>query len=129
MNPRREKLMKLKLTFPILMAALIATIACGRLMSHAQATPRRVEVVAKRFEFTPSEITLKKGEPVILVLTSKDVQHGLKLDAFNQVVIAKKGESSQVEFTPGEAGTFVAQCASFCGAGHGSMKLTVHVTE
>ena len=121
--------MKLKLTFPILMAALIATIACGRLMSHAQVTPRRVEVVAKRFEFTPSEITLKKGEPVILVLTSKDVQHGLKLDPFNQVVIAKKGESSQVEFTPGEAGTFVAQCASFCGAGHGSMKLTVHVTE
>jgi cytochrome c oxidase subunit 2 len=129
MEPRREKPMKLKLTLPILMAALIATIACARLMSHAQATPQRVEVVAKRFEFTPSEITLKKGEPVILVLTSKDVQHGLKLDAFNQVVIAKKGESSQVQFTPTEAGTFIAQCASFCGSGHGSMKLTVHVTE
>ena len=28
--------MKLKLTFPILMVALIATIACARLMSHAQ---------------------------------------------------------------------------------------------
>jgi cytochrome c oxidase subunit 2 len=115
--------MKLKLTFPILMAALITTIACARLMSHAQEQPRRVEVVAKRFDFTPSEITLKKGEPVILVLTSKDVQHGLKLDAF------KKGQSNQVQFTPNEAGTFVAQCASFCGAGHGSMKLTVHVTE
>jgi cytochrome c oxidase subunit 2 len=121
--------MKLKLTFPILVVALIAAIACARLMSHAQATPRRIEIVAKRFDFTPSEITLKKGEPVILVLTSKDVQHGLKLDAFNQVVIAKKGESSQVQFTPTEAGTFIAQCASFCGSGHGSMKLTVHVTE
>ena len=121
--------MKLKLTFPILMAALIATMACARPKSHAQATPQRVEVVAKRFEFTPSEITLKKGEPVVLVLTSKDVQHGLKLDAFNKVIIAKKGESSQAEFTPTEAGTFVAQCASFCGSGHGSMKLTVHVTE
>jgi cytochrome c oxidase subunit 2 len=53
----------------------------------------------------------------------------LKLDAFNQVVLAKKGESSQVEFTPSEAGTFVAQCAYFCGSGHGSMKLTVRVTE
>ena len=121
--------MKLKLTFPFLMVALIATIASARLMSHAQEQPRRIEVVAKRFDFTPSEITLKKGEPVILVLTSKDVQHGLKLDAFNQVVIAKKGQSSQVQFTPSEAGTFVAQCASFCGAGHGSVKLTVHVTE
>jgi cytochrome c oxidase subunit II len=129
MKQRRKKLMKLKLTFPVLMVALFATIACARLMSHAQESPRRVEVVAKRFEFTPSEITLKKGEPVVLVLTSKDVQHGLKLDAFDKVVIAKKGESSQVELTPNEAGTFVAQCASFCGAGHGSMKLTVHVTE
>jgi len=129
MTQRREKLMKLKLTFPILMVALIATIAGARLMSHAQEQPRRVEVAAKRFDFTPSEITLKKGEPVILVLSSKDVQHGLKLDAFNQVVIAKKGGSSQVQFTPAEAGTFIAQCASFCGSGHGSMKLTVHVTE
>ena len=80
-------------------------------------------------EFTPSEITLKKGETVILVLTSKDVEHGLKLEEFNQVVTVKKGESSQVEVTPAEAGTFFAQCAVFCGAGHGSMKLTIHVTE
>jgi cytochrome c oxidase subunit 2 len=121
--------MKLKLTFPILIVALLASISFARRMSHAQESPRRVEVAAKRFEFSPSEITLKKGEPVILVLTSKDVQHGLKLDAFNQVIIAKKGESSQVQFTPSEAGTFAAQCASFCGSGHGSMKLTVHVTE
>ena len=123
--------MKLKLTFPILMVALIAIIAGARLMSHAQEQeqPRRIEIVAQRFYFTPSEITLKKGQPVILSLTSKDVQHGLKLDAFNQVLIAPKGQTKQVEFTPTEAGTFIAQCASFCGAGHGSMKLTVHVTE
>jgi cytochrome c oxidase subunit 2 len=121
--------MKLRFTSPILIVALFATLWCARLMSRAQETPRRIEIVAKRFQFTPSEITLKKGEPVILVLTSKDVQHGLKLDAFNKVVKAKKGESNQVEFTPTEAGTFVAQCAVFCGAGHGSMKLTIHVTE
>jgi cytochrome c oxidase subunit 2 len=129
MTQRREKLMKLKLTFPILMVALIATIAGARLMSHAQEQPRHIEIVAQRFNFTPSEITLKKGQPVILVLTSKDVEHGLALVAFNKVVKAKKGQSSQVEFTPTEAGTFVAQCAVFCGAGHGSMKLTVNVTE
>jgi cytochrome c oxidase subunit II len=129
MTQRREKLMKLKLTFPILMVALIATIAGARLMSHAQEQPRRIEIVAKRFDFTPGEITLKKGEPVVLVLTSKDVQHGLNLEAFHKVLIAPKGQTKEVEVTPTEAGTFVAQCASFCGAGHGSMKLTVHVTE
>src|ERR1700691_4641860 len=100
--------MKLNSTLRILIIALLAFPFAWRL-SHAQDPAHRIEIVAKRFEFSPAEITLKKGQPVILALTSKDVQHGLKLDAFNQVVIAKKGESSQVQFTPGEAGTFVAQ--------------------
>jgi cytochrome c oxidase subunit II len=121
--------MKLNTPFRILMVALLAGIACAWQLSHAEDPPRRVEIVAKRFEFSPSEISLKKGEPVIIVLTSKDVEHGLKFEEFNQVVKAKKGESSQVEFTPDKAGTFIAQCASFCGSGHGSMKLTVNVTE
>lgn len=120
--------MKWNSVLRILAIVLFATSCAFRLM-NAQNPPRRVEIVAKRFEFSPAEITLKKGEPVTLVLTSKDVQHGLNLEAFHQVVIAKKGGTSQVEFAPSEAGTFVAQCASFCGSGHGSMKLTVHVTE
>lgn len=120
--------MKLNWILRISILALFV-FACAWRLSHAQDPPRRIEIVAHRFEFTPSEITLKKGEPVILVLTSKDVTHGLKLDAFNQVIKAKKGESSQVEITPTEVGTFVAQCAVFCGSGHGSMKLTIHVTE
>jgi cytochrome c oxidase subunit 2 len=120
--------MQLKSTSLILIATLFAVAGAWRL-SHAQQAPNKVEIIAHRFEFSPSEITLKKGEPVILVLTAKDVTHGLKLDAFNQVVKANKGQSSQVEFTPAETGTFVAQCAVFCGAGHGSMKLTIHVTE
>jgi cytochrome c oxidase subunit 2 len=128
--------MKLNSTIRILVLALLAFPFAWRL-SHAQDPPKdpskdsphRIEIVAKRFEFSPSEITLKKGQPVILALTSKDVQHGLKLDEFNQVVKANKGQTSQVEFTPTETGTFTAQCAVFCGAGHGSMKLIVHVTE
>ncbi len=121
--------MKLTLTSRIAISAVMISTSWALQMSRAQATPRRVEVVAHRFDFEPSEITLKKGEPVVIVLTSKDVTHGLKLDAFQKVVEAKKGQSSQVEFTPTEAGTFVAQCSVFCGAGHGSMKLTIHVTE
>ncbi len=30
--------------------------------ARAQGTPRVVEITAKRFEFTPKEITLKQGE-------------------------------------------------------------------
>jgi cytochrome c oxidase subunit II len=120
--------MRLNWTLRISILTLLIASSAWRL-SHAQDPPRRIEVVAQRFQFTPGEITLKKDQPVILVLTSKDVPHGLKLDAFNQVLKVKKGESSQVEFTPTQTGTFVAQCAVFCGSGHGSMRLTIHVTE
>ena len=43
---------------------------------HAQ-SPRRIEIIAKRFTYDPDTITLKKGEPVVLVLRSIDVAHGL----------------------------------------------------
>jgi cytochrome c oxidase subunit II len=122
--------MRLTFRFHLVMAALVTIGSLSLKMTPAQAqAPHQVEIVAQRFQFTPSEITLKKGEPVVLVLTSKDVTHGLKLDAFNQTMKAEKGKSSKVSFTPDKAGDFVAQCAVFCGAGHGSMKLTIHVTE
>jgi len=107
------------------LAMLIATVA----QVHAQATPQRVEIVAKRFNFTPGEITLKKGVPVVLVLTSADVAHGIKFKDLNLVVNAKKGQTNEVQFTPDKVGTFIGQCSVFCGSGHGSMKLTLHVTE
>ena len=39
-------------------------------------SPRRIEVVAKRFTYEPDVLTLKKGEPVVLVFHSIDVTHG-----------------------------------------------------
>jgi cytochrome c oxidase subunit 2 len=122
--------MRLTFRFQLVMAALVIIGSLGLKMTPVQAqSPREVDIVAQRFQFTPSEITLKKGEPVVLKLTSKDVTHGLKLTDFNQTIKAEKGKTNQVTFTPDKAGDFTAQCAVFCGAGHGSMKLTIHVTE
>jgi cytochrome c oxidase subunit 2 len=95
----------------------------------ADTGPRRVEVVARRFSFDPASITLKKGEPVILVLKSADVSHGLRFRELNVEVKAQKGGSGEVRFTPESTGDFVGHCSVFCGAGHGSMALTLHVIE
>ncbi len=96
---------------------------------QAQDAARRIQVNAKRFTFEPSEISVKKGEPVVLVLTSGDVDHGLKFKELGVAVSVKKGQTGELKFTPDKAGTFVGQCSVFCGSGHGSMKLTLHVTE
>jgi cytochrome c oxidase subunit 2 len=93
----------------------------------ADAAPRRIEVVAKRFAFEPASIELKKGEPVTLVLKSVDVPHGLRFRELNVEVKAPKGGSGEVQFTPEKDGDFVGHCSVFCGSGHGSMSLTLHV--
>jgi cytochrome c oxidase subunit II len=121
--------MKLKFLVPGLLVAVLAIALTGSRAVGAVAAPQRIAIVAKRFDFTPGEITLKKGVPVVITLTSQDVDHGLKFKELNIALKAKKGETSEVAFTPTQVGTFTGQCSVFCGSGHGSMKLTLHVTE
>jgi cytochrome c oxidase subunit 2 len=106
-------------------------IGCAALSVNAGAAdgPRKIEIVAKRFTYTPSEITLKKGEPVVLVIRSEDVTHGLKFKELNLQTEIGKGAISELPFTPTQTGDFVGHCSHFCGAGHGSMTLTLRVTE
>ena len=95
----------------------------------ADQAPRTIEITAQRFSFTPNEITIKKGQEVTLVIRSTDVSHGLVIEDLGVKTEIKKGQSTEVKFTPETAGTFGGKCAHFCGKGHGSMTMTVHVTE
>ena len=91
--------------------------------------PQRIDVAVKKFAYTPAEINLKKGEPVVLVLTTEDVTHGLKFKELNLNTKIEKGKPAELAFTPDKVGDFVGHCSVFCGSGHGSMTLTLHVTE
>ena len=115
-------------SFSVLISFLVVLFPVVPLrLRTADPTPRRVEVVARRFSFSPSELDLKKGEPVVLVLKSADVPHGVRFRELNVEVKAPKGGESEVDFTPEITGDFVGHCSVFCGTGHGSMTLTIHV--
>jgi len=101
---------------------LVKTIVVGCLamfslalsgFSPAPDAPRRIEV----------------SEPVVLVLTTEDVAHGLKFKELNLSTKIEKGKPSELAFTPDKVGDFAGHCSVFCGSGHGSMMLTLHVTE
>ncbi|MFL6305933.1 MAG: cupredoxin domain-containing protein [Candidatus Sulfotelmatobacter sp.] len=116
--------MKLKITSLLFVLMLFAAYP-----AHGQTTPRRIEITAKKFDYVPSNITLKKDEPVVIVLKSMDAAHGLRFRELGFNVRASKGQTSEAEFTPTKTGDFVGQCSVFCGSGHGGMKLTLHVVE
>ena len=96
---------------------------------RAQEAPRRIEITAKQFTFEPNEITVKKGEPVVLVLKSADVSHGLRFRDLNLNVKIDKGATAELPFTPDKTGDFVGHCSVFCGSGHGGMMMTMHVVN
>ncbi|HEY1471048.1 MAG TPA: cupredoxin domain-containing protein [Candidatus Acidoferrum sp.] len=90
---------------------------------------KTIPMTASKFKFEPNEITVKKGEEVTLVIQALDATHGLELKDFGVKTDLKKGQSTEVKFTPTTVGTFGGKCAHYCGKGHGSMKMTVHVVE
>ena len=113
----------------IVPAIFVALLFCFSLSAGPE-TPRRIEISASKFAYSPNEITLKKGEPVVLVLRSTDVTHGLTVpDLGINTTEIKKGKDSEIPLTPEKTGHFAGQCAHFCGAGHGSMTFQVEVTE
>jgi len=101
----------------------------ARHVVEAQTQPRLIEITAHRFAFEPSEVTLKKGEAVVLVVTSRDVSHGLRFRELNQELKIPAGGKTQLRLTPDKVGDFVGQCSVFCGSGHGGMALTLHVVN
>lgn len=107
--------------------AFVLIMIASSSMIQASNQGQQVRVVAKRFEFSPAEITVSKGKPVTLVLTSEDVTHGLSIKEFNVKTEVKGGQTAEVTFTPAQAGDFTAKCSHFCGRHHGDMTLLVHV--
>jgi len=88
-----------------------------------------VHITAKRFEYTPSEITLKKGVPVILELTALDRDHGFKVPEFGVRADVKLGEVARVRIVPDHTGRFEFRCDVFCGDGHEDMAGEIVVVE
>ncbi|HMA28697.1 MAG TPA: cupredoxin domain-containing protein [Thermoanaerobaculia bacterium] len=107
-----------------LVPVLLLAAAAGR-----SAEPRVVKISAKRFEFSPPEVHLKKGETVVLEVTSEDRVHGFNIPAFKirRDIVPK--EVTRVTLTPDKAGTFSFRCDVFCGDGHEDMTGTLIVPE
>ena len=111
----------------LLLAAALMVSMLASPSAWSQGQPQRIEISAKRFSYSPGEITVKAGRPVTIVLKSQDVAHGLRIRDFGVDIKVKAGGSAEATFTPDRVGDFTGHCSVFCGSGHGSMTFTVHV--
>lgn len=116
------------------LAAVLPAGAAAGAVALAASTPRQmmegprvIQITAKRFGFTPNQITLKKGETVKLELSTEDVTHGFFQRALRLDSDIEAGKPTEIILKPETAGTFPVICDHFCGSGHGNMKMTIVV--
>lgn len=80
-----------------------------------------VYILAQAWSFQPSQIRVPVGSTVTFYLTSKDVQHGFRLDDTNINMMVLPGEVSKLTATFDEPGEYNFVCHEFCGVGHHTM--------
>jgi len=99
------------------------------LLSALPPEPRKITVVAKKYEFQPNRIEVKAGEPVEITFETVDTKHGFVCKERKLAkVVFTKDSPAKVAFTPETPGTYAFKCARFCGLGHSKMKGEIVVT-
>lgn len=68
-----------------------------------------------------NELYVPVGQPVKLIITSKDVIHSFFIPAYRVKMDAVPGLYTALRFTPTMAGEFDIFCAQFCGTSHAAM--------
>jgi cytochrome c oxidase subunit 2 len=91
----------------------------------------RIYVVAKQWMWeavypngatAQDDIRVPVGQPVELMMVSRDVIHSFYVPAFRVKQDVVPGRITEAWFTAVEPGSFEILCAEFCGAGHSRMR-------
>ena len=78
-------------------------------------------ILAQTWQFNPKEIRIPVGSEITFYVTSKDVQHGFKLEGTNINMQIVPGQVSSLSATFEKVGTFNFVCTEYCGAAHAIM--------
>lgn len=76
---------------------------------------------------TTETLNVPAGQPVLLEISSEDVQHSFWVPEIAGKVDAIPGRTQLMWFRVDEPGTYVGQCAEYCGLSHAEMLITVNV--
>jgi cytochrome c oxidase subunit 2 len=131
----------LRIVFLFLLVVFAVTACFARLgnVSQADRDVQVIQVTAKKYEYTPSPIRVRRGAQVRLEFTSLDKTHGFKINLYPDGSDAKgdpglifssqedcikieKGTPTVVQFVARTPGTYSFHCCNRCGIGHGGMK-------
>lgn len=93
--------------------ALVGGSLLLRRHMHAQEVEglRVFTVIARRYEFEPEVLDVRRNDIVRLTLTSEDIAHSFTVDAYRIQKRIPPGGSTTFEFRADEAGRFPFYCS------------------
>ena len=104
-------------------AIAVAVVLISHRMAAADLPVHEIQVLAGKFAFDPPTIHVTTGEPLRIVIRSKDTVHGFSIPKLKiDVRVPKGGDPVIVEFVAPPPGRFEIACSEFCGSGDGQMK-------
>ena len=109
------------------MAVMLGSLGAYVAAQSAEPKEKVIKITAKKFNYTPGEVKLKKGVPVILEFRTQDLLMGFNLPDFNARADIVPGKTTRLRLVPDKTGTFVFLCDVFCGTGHEDMSGTLVV--
>ncbi len=129
-----------RIAWLLLLSGLTATAGFARLTSQAAQEVQVIEMTAKKYEYSPSPLRVKRGAKVQLRITALDRTHGFKINLSpdgsdkksdlglifgshnDDCFMLEKGVPTAVEFVARTPGNYSFHCCNRCGIGHGGMK-------
>ncbi len=112
-----------------IVAAAVCFVMIVSVFAIAADAEQVIQITAKRFVYSPNDITVKKGQPVVLEFTSLDRLHGFSCPDLGIRSDIPPGKVTRLRFVPQKVGTFPFHCDNFCGSGHEGMTGTITVKE
>jgi cytochrome c oxidase subunit II len=112
----------------IALAMTIVTFG-GSFVAGAADSEIVIKITARKFEYSPKDISIKKGIPVILEFISLDRLHGFYCPGLGIRTDIEPQKVNRLRFIPAKTGIYAFHCDNFCGGGHENMTGTITVTE
>ena len=131
---------RLEITWTIIPALLLLGVAVptvGTIFSLARKPPGSLNITVTGHQWwwqveypslnvtTANEIHIPVGQPVYVTVTSVDVIHSFWIPRLAGKQDLEPGHMNHLTIEASQVGTFLGQCAEYCGSSHANMRLRV----
>ena len=105
--------------------ALSAMLLMGCSAQPSRNNKRVLVVTMRKYAIQPPVIRAKKGENLVLVVSTADVQHGFEVEQLGINEPVQPGRPAEIAVDTSKTGQFRVACSIICGPGHDGMQAKI----